>query len=234
MSVRRARSDFTVMAAGAGQISVKWAGNGELRVFLPGVGHELSFLPQANGTWKNPDLQWNASYKPEGYGEGPTFMIDATAYDRVVSTGAWSAWTVALAMVAAICIMTMWGWANGFLSRHFFGEPQAVIPFAPRVTGFLAAGLTVASLVSMIALLSDGAPLAVLHGPAPMLYVLLSVPVVIGVLTIPMIVWSVSGFGAGPRARMAQMGYIVLTLALLAFLAFAWQWGFHPLGLLTN
>ncbi|MEQ1754226.1 MAG: serine hydrolase domain-containing protein [Micropepsaceae bacterium] len=234
MSVRRARSDFTVMAAGVGQISVKSAGNGELRVFLPGVGHDLSFLPQANGTWKNPDLQWKASYKPEGYGEGPTFMIDANAYDRVVSTGAWSAWTIALAMVAAICIMTIWGWANGFLSRHFFGEPQAVIPFAPRVTGFLAAGLTLASLVSMIALLSDGSPLAVLHGPAPMLYVLLSVPVVIGVLAIPMIVWSVSGFGAGPRARMAQMGYIVLTLTVLAFLAFAWQWSVHPLGLLTN
>lgn len=234
MSVRRARGDFTVMAAGAGQMSVRSAGNGVLRVFLPVVGHDLIFLPQQNGTWKNPDFQWNAAYKQEGYGEGPAFMIDASAYDRVVSTGAWTMWTVALAMVAAICIMTMWGWANGFLSRYFFGEPQAVIPFAPRVTAFLAAGLTLASMISMIALLSDGAPLVVLHGPAPMLYVLLSVPVVVGVLAIPMLVWSVTGFGAGPRARMAQMGYIVLTLAVATFVAFALKWNMTPLGLLGN
>jgi hypothetical protein len=64
--------------------------------------------------------------------------------------------------------------------------------------------------------------------------VLLTVPVIVGVLAIPMIVWSISGFGAGPRARMAQIGYFILTLAIVTFIAFAWQWGLHPLSLLTS
>ena len=147
---------------------------------------------------------------------------------------AWAAWTVALSMVIAICVMTLWGWANGFLSRHLFGEPQAVITFGPRITGFMAAGLVLATLISMLALLSDGAPFAILHGPSPMLMVLLTVPVIVGVLAIPMIVWSVTGFGAGPRARLAQSGYIVLTLSVLTFLAFCVQWGFHIFAVLAN
>jgi hypothetical protein len=161
-------------------------------------------------------------------------MIDTTAYDRVTGLGIWSLWSVALALIVAICIMTMWGWANGFLSRHLFGEPQAVITFGPRMTGFLAAGLILSTLVSMVALLSDSAPLAILHGPSPMLMILLTVPVIVGVLAVPMIVWSVTGFGAGPRARLAQAGYIVLTLAVLAFLAFCIQWNFHPLSIFTG
>ena len=234
MTVRRARSDFTVMGAAASQITVDAVQGGELRVNIPGIGYPLAFLPQANGTWKNPDYQWNAAYKAEGYGEGAEFMIDASAYDRVVGVGEWAIWTTALAVAVGICVITMWGWSTGFLSRHFFGEPQAVIGFAPRVTGFLAAGLVLATVISMTALLSAGAPDAVLHGPAPMLMVLLSVPIVVAVLAIPMVVWSVTGFGAGPRARMAQIGYFILTLAVLAFLAFAWQWGLSPLGLLTH
>ena len=50
-----------------------------------------------------------------------------------------------------------------------------------------------------------------------MLMILLTVPVIVGVLAVPMIVWSVTGFGAGPRARFAQAGYIVLTLAQRVF-----------------
>jgi hypothetical protein len=62
------------------------------------------------------------------------------------------------------------------------------------MTGFLAAGLILATLVSMVALLSDAAPLAIIHGPSPMLMILLTVPVIVGVLAVPMIVWSVTGF----------------------------------------
>jgi hypothetical protein len=106
-----------------------------------------------------------------------------------------------------------------------------VIGFAPRLVAFLAAALTVASLVTMAALLADGAPLAIVHGPTPMLMVLLSVPVALAVLAVPMVVWSMIGFGAGGRARAAQAGYAVLTVAILVFLAFAWQWSLHPFAL---
>jgi CubicO group peptidase (beta-lactamase class C family) len=234
MSVRRARADFTVMAAAASQIHVTAPGAGQLKIFFPSIGHALTFLPQVNGNWKNPDLQWNAAIKADQQGKVTSLFIDASAFDRVLTTSQWAVWSVALGFVVAICVMTIWGWANGFLSRHFFGEPQAVITFAPRVTGFLAAGMTLASLISMLALLSDGAPDAVLQGPTPMLMVLLSVPVAIGLISIPMVVWSISGFGSGPRARMAQVGYMVLTLAILTYVAFAWQWGLHPLGVLAN
>ena len=232
--VRRARADFTVMGAAASQVQVKALPGGSLGVKVPSVGRELTFLPQADGTWLNPDLQWKAGARAATADAPQRFFIDSSAYERVTGLSAWAAWTVALSMVIAICIMTLWGWANGFLSRHLFGEPQAVITFGPRITGFMAAGLVLATLISMLALLSDGAPFAILHGPSPMLMVLLTVPVIVGMLAIPMIVWSVTGFGAGPRARLAQSGYIVLTLAVLTFLAFCVQWGFHIFAVLAN
>ena len=234
MLVRRARSDFTVMAAVAGQLKVSAPGGGELRVTQPGQGPDLVFLPQENGTWKNPDLQLNAAFKPQGNGAGSTFFIDHNAYDRVTAAAQGAFWTVALALVVAICLMTMWGWASGFFSRHLFGEPQAVITFAPRVVAFIAAGLVLASLISLAALLSEAAPTAVLHGPSPMLMILLCVPVIVGVLAVPMIVWSVTGFGMGARARLAQIGYIILTLAVLTYIAFCVQWNIHPLSLITG
>ena len=234
MTVRRARSDFTVLAAAASEVSVDAVPGGSLSVRIPGLEHALQFVPQENGTWMNAEHQWKAAWRPAATGEPARFMIDTQAYDRVTGLGVWSVWSVALALIVAICIMTMWGWANGFLSRHLFGEPQAVITFGPRMTGFLAAGLILATLVSMVALLSDAAPLAIIHGPSPMLMILLTVPVIVGVLAVPMIVWSVTGFGAGPRARFAQAGYIVLTLAVLTFLAFCVQWNFHPLSIFTG
>jgi hypothetical protein len=234
MSVRRARSDFTILAAASSEVSVDAIPGGALSVRMPGLEHALKFVPQESGTWMNAEHQWKAAWRPAATGEPARFMIDTQAYDRVTGLGVWSVWSVALALIVAICIMTMWGWANGFLSRHLFGEPQAVITFGPRMTGFLAAGLILATLVSMVALLSDAAPLAILHGPSPMLMILLTVPVIVGVLAVPMIVWSVTGFGAGPRARFAQAGYIVLTLAVLAFLAFCVQWNFHPLSIFTG
>ena len=234
MTVRRARSDFTVLAAAASELAVSAIPGGSLKVRMPGLGHDLLFVPQDNGTWVNPEHQWKAAWRQADAEAPGRFMIESTAYDRVTGLAMWSVWSVALALIVAVCIMTMWGWANGFLSRHLFGEPQAVITFGPRMTGFLAAGLILSTLVSMVALLSDAAPLAILHGPSPMLMILLTVPVIVGVLAVPMIVWSVTGFGAGPRARFAQAGYIVLTLAVLAFLAFCIQWNFHPLSIFTG
>ena len=231
MAVRRARSDFTVMGAAASQLKVTAPGEGVLKVSLPSVGHELLFLPQANGTWINPDFQWKAAALVDGRGQATQLVLDANVYDRVVGASEWAIWSIALGVVVGLCVMAIWGWTNGFLSRQFFGEPQAIITFLPRITAFLAAGLTVASLVTMAALLSDNTPLAIIHGPTPMLMVLLSVPVAIAVLAIPMIVWSMVGFGPGGRARTAQAGYALLTIAILVFVAFAWQWGLHPFAL---
>lgn len=234
MHVRRARSDFSAFAAVVGQIKVTTPGGGELRVTQTGSGRELVFLPQANGNWKNPDLQINAAFKPDGNGAGATFFIDSSAYDKVTLTAQGAFWIVALVLVVAICVMTMWGWASGFFSRHLFGEPQAVITFAPRVVAFICAGLVLASLVSLAALLSDSAPTAILHGPSPILIILLCVPVIVALLAVPMIVWSVTGFGDGPRARLAQIGYMILTLAILTFIAFCIQWNIHPLSVMTG
>ncbi|MEQ1867851.1 MAG: serine hydrolase domain-containing protein, partial [Micropepsaceae bacterium] len=61
MAVRRARADFTVMAAAATQMTVKAPGEGKLLVSWPMVGHELTFLPRADGTWINPDYQMKAA-----------------------------------------------------------------------------------------------------------------------------------------------------------------------------
>ncbi len=231
MAVRRARSDFTVMGAAASQIKVTAPGEGQLKVMMPSVGHELVFLPRADGTWINPDFQWKAAALVDGRGQATQLVLDANVYDRVVGASEWAIWSVALGVVVGLCVMAIWGWTNGFLSRQFFGEPQAVIGFLPRITAFLAAGLTVASLVTMAAMLAESSPLAIIHGPSPMLMVLLSVPVAIAVLAIPMVIWSMVGFGTGGRARAAQAGYAVLTIAILVFVAFAWQWGLHPFAL---
>jgi hypothetical protein len=64
-----------------------------------------------------------------------------------------------------------------------------------------------------------------------MLTALLAMPVIVALLAIPMVLWSISGFGDGTRARLAQIGYAILTIAILVFLAFAWQWGIHPFAL---
>ena len=229
MSVRRARSDFTVLAAASSQIKVTAPGDGQLLV--EARGRPMLFLPQADGTWINPDFQLKAAVLVDARGKAAQLVIDANVYDRVVGASEWAIWSVALGVAVGLCVMAIWGWMNGFLSRQFFGEPQAVITFMPRIIAFLAAGLTVASLVTMAALLADDAALAIIHGPTPMLMVLLSVPVAIAVLAIPMVIWSMAGFGAGGRARLAQAGYAVLTVAILVFLAFAWQWGLHPFAL---
>ncbi|MCE9523683.1 MAG: beta-lactamase family protein [Alphaproteobacteria bacterium] len=231
MAVRRARSDFTVIGAGASQLAVTAPGDGVLTVTWPGAGRSLSFLPQANGNWINPDYQLKAGVLVDARGQATQLALDTNVFDRVVGASQWAMWSVALGVVVGLCVMTIWGWTNGFLSRQMFGEPHAVITFMPRLIGFLAAGLTIACLVTMAALLQDEAALAIIHGPTPMLMVLLSVPVAIAVLAIPMIVWSMVGFGSGGRARLAQAGYAVLTIGILVFVAFAWQWGLHPFAM---
>lgn len=231
MAVRRARSDFTVMAAAASQLTVKAPGEGRLLVHLPSAGRDLVFLPQANGTWINPDFQWKAAAVVDERGQVTRLALDADVFDRVVGASEWAIWSVALGLVVAICVMALWGWANGFLSRQFFGEPQAVITFWPRLVAFVAAGLTIVSLIAMAGMLGNAVPLDIIHGPTPMVMALVSVPVAIAVLAVPMVVWSMMGFGTGTRARTAQVGYAVLTIAILVYLAFAWQWGLHPFAL---
>lgn len=228
MAVRRARSDFTVMAAASSQLTVSAPGDGRLLVHVPSAGRDLLFLPQANGTWINPDFQWRAAALMDARGQASQLVLDSDVYDRVVGASEWAMWSIALGIVVALCIITLWGWANGFLSRQVFGDPKPVINWLPRLVAFAAATLTLVTLVAMAGLLADPAPLDVLHGPSTTLMILLSVPVAVALLAIPMAMWSVTGFGVGRRARFAQAGYAMLTLAILVFLAFCWQWGVNP------
>jgi hypothetical protein len=227
MAVRRVRSDFTLMAAAAAQMTVRAPGEGRLLVQIPSAKRDLVFLPQANGTWINPDFQWRAAAvtNPQG---GSQLAIDADVYDRVTGAGSWAVWSVALALVVAFCLMAVWGWANGFLSRQLFAEPKAQITLWPRLVGFAAAVLTIGMLITTAALLGNPVPYDIVHGPSTSIMVLLSIPVALALLAVPMTVWSVTGFGADRRARFAQAGYALLTLAILVFLAFCWQWGLHP------
>ncbi len=231
MAVRRARADFTAIAAAASQLTVKAPGEGKLLVNWPVVGHELEFLPRADGTWINPDYQLKAAAVASAQGPPMRLAIDAHVFDRVAGSSEWSIWSTALGGVVVICVIALWSWITGTLSRQFLGEPPSVIKPWPRVTGFLAAAVVLVFLIAMASLLSQPTPLAVLHGPTPMLTALLAMPVFVAILAIPMILWSVSGFGDGTRARLAQVGYGVLTIAILVFLAFAWQWGLHPFTL---
>jgi CubicO group peptidase (beta-lactamase class C family) len=227
MAVRRARSDFTVMAAAATQLTVKAPGEGRLLVDWPGTG-VLTFVPRADGTWINPDFQMKAAALFDAQGLPARIAIDAHAFDRVVGANDWSIWSVALGFVVVICLIALWSLIAGFLSRQMFGEPAAGVTRAPRAFGFLAATLTLGALVGMAGLLADPAPLAVLHGPTPMLTALSAIPLVVALLALPMLYWSMNGFGTELRARVAQGGYALLTIAILIFVAFAWQWGLHP------
>ncbi|NOT40756.1 MAG: hypothetical protein HOP13_09710, partial [Alphaproteobacteria bacterium] len=195
------------------------------------VGHELTFLPRADGTWINPDYQMKAAAIPSAQGPPMRLAIEADVFDRVAGSNEWAIWSVALGGVVLLCVVALWTWITGTLSRQFLGEPLAVVKFWPRFTAFVAAGLVLVFLIAMASLLAQPAPLAVIHGPTPMLTALVSMPVVIAALAIPMMMWSVTGFGDGTRARLAQAGYAALTIAILVFVAFAWQWSIHPFGL---
>jgi CubicO group peptidase (beta-lactamase class C family) len=231
MSVRRARADFTVMAAAASQLTVKPAGEGKLLVHWPAIGRDLVFVPRANGTWINPDFQMKAAAVFDALGNPTRLAIDADAFDRVAGANDWNVWSVALAFVVVVCLIALWSFVTGSLRTRVLGEPQAAIKLVPRLVGFAAAGMTIVTLVGMSGLLAEKVPLAVVHGPSPALTALASLPALVAVLSLPMMFWSATGFGEGTRARLAQAGYAVLTIAILTFVAFAWQWGFHPFGL---
>jgi CubicO group peptidase (beta-lactamase class C family) len=231
MAVRRARSDFTVMAAAASQLTIKAQDQGKLLVHWPAAGRGLLFLPRGDGTWINPDFQLKAVALSDAQGQPSRFAIDMHVFERVAGSNEWSIWSLALGFVVLASIVALWGWLTGFLSRRFLGEPQPVIAIWPRLTAFVATALTLGSLVVMASMLEQVPPLAVLHGPSPLLTALLATPVVVALLAIPMVIWSVGGFGDGTRARLAQVGYATLTIAILIFLAFAWQWGLHPFAL---
>jgi CubicO group peptidase (beta-lactamase class C family) len=228
MAVRRARSDFTVMAAAATQMTVKAPGEGRLLLDWPGVGSGLVFLPRANGTWINPDFQMKAAALLDAQGLPARLAIDTQVYDRVAGASDWSVWSLALGFVLLVCIAAMWSSITGFFKARVLGDQVSPIRLMPRAFGFLAAALTIGTLTGMAGLLADPAPLAVVHGPTPMLTVLSGLPLVVAILAVPMMFWSMTGFGTGTRARVAQTGYALLTIAILVFVAFAWQWGLHP------
>jgi hypothetical protein len=231
MAVRRARSDFTAMAAATSQLTIKAQEQGKLLVHWPAAGRGLLFLPRGDGTWINPDFQLKAVALSDAQGQPSRFAIDMHVFERVAGSNEWSIWSLALGFVVAALIVALWGWFTGFLSRRFLGEPRPVIAIWPRLTALAASALTLGSLVVMASMLEQVPPLAVLHGPSPLLTALLATPVVVALLAIPMVIWSVGGFGDGTRARLAQVGYATLTIAILIFLAFAWQWGLHPFAL---
>ena len=56
-------------------------------------------------------------------------------------------------LALAFCVMALWGWSNGFLSRQILGGSKAVISPFPRLTAFVAAGLTIGALIAMAALI---------------------------------------------------------------------------------
>ncbi len=228
MAVRRARSDFTVMAAAASQMLVTAPGEGRLMVQWPSTGRDLVFEPRADGTWINPDFQMKAAAVQ---GQPNRLAIGMDVFDRVAGSDEWSIWSAALGLVVLVSVVTLWNILTGSIGRLVLGEPQAVLKPWARVAAFAAAGLMLTALVVMAVLLEQNPPLAVLHGPTPLLTALLATPVVIALLAIPMAIWSIGGFGDGTKARLAQIGYGIVTIAVLIFLAFAWQWGLHPFTL---
>jgi CubicO group peptidase (beta-lactamase class C family) len=228
MAVRRARSDFTVIAAAATQLTVTAPGEGRLLVSWPQLGSGLVFLPRADGTWINPEHQMKAAAMMDAQGLPARFAIDVHVFDRVAGASDWNFWSVALGLAVVVYVIAMWGWFTGFFKRRILGDQSSAIRPLPRALGFLAAGISIASLTGMAGLLADPAPLAVIHGPSPMLTALTMLPLIVAVLALPMMFWSMTGFGTGTRARVAQTGYALLTIAILIFVAFAWQWGLQP------
>jgi CubicO group peptidase (beta-lactamase class C family) len=228
IAARRARSDFTVIAAATSEVRVVDNGDGTIGIHLPDVGRPLLFKPRADGLWENPDYGWRAAGLPDAKGAIDHLAVNAAVFDRVGFLGGWAMWAIAVNVALAISLMTWWGWTNGFLSRRLFAEPEPMIGFIPRLAGYIAVTLTLILLVSFTLLVAARPVVTIFQGPDLFLQVLLYIPVVIAVCAIPMMVWSVIGFGDNPRARFAQAGYVVTTLAILIVLAFALNWNLHP------
>ena len=228
IAARRVRNDFTVIGAASSEASVVDKGDGTIEINLPDVGHPLLFLPRADGLWQNPDIGWRAAALTDANGAVTHLAINAAVFDRIGFFDSWGPWAIALNIALLITLLAWWGWTNGFLSRRLFAEPEAMIGFVPRLAGYLGVTLTVILLISFSVLVALKPAVSILHGPDLFMRVLLFFPIAIALCAIPMAVWSVIGFGDSPRARFAQAGYALATIAVLIVLLFAWHWNLHP------
>ena len=228
IAARRVRNDFTVINAASSEASVVDKGDGTIEINLPDVGRPLLFVPRADGLWQNPDFGWSAAAITNANGVVTNLALNASVLDRVGFFDSWTPWAIAINVALAISMLAWWGWTNGFLSRRLFAEPEAMIGFVPRLAGYLGVTLTLILLISFSLLVASKPAVTILHGPDLFMQGLLSLPIAIGLCAIPMAVWSVIGFGDGPRARFAQVGYAVTTLAIFVVLLFAWHWNLHP------
>lgn len=228
MAARRVRNDFTIINAAMAEASVVDKGDGTIELNLPEVGRPLPFKPRADGLWQNPDYGWHLAAITNASGVVTNLALNSLVFDRVDFIDTWTPWAIAIDIALIITFFAWWGWTNGFLSRRLFAEPEAMIGLMPRLAGYVGVTLTLILLISVSALLTLNPSLMILHGPNLFMRVLLFFPVAIGVCAIPMVVWSVVGFGDGPRARFAQAGYALSTLAVVIVLLFAWHWNLHP------
>ena len=228
IAARRARNDFTIINAASSEVAVVDKGDGNIEITMAEVGHPLPFTPRADGLWENADYGWRIAALTDAKGAVTRLAIDAAVFDRVGFFDGWQLWAAAVNVALLITLLAWWGWTNGFLSRRLFAEPEAMIGFIPRLAGYLGATLTLILLISFTVLLSLKPAVTILQGPGTLLRALLFLPVAIGVCAIPMTIWSVIGFGDSARARFAQAGYAVTTLAIFVVLAFAWHWNLHP------
>jgi len=228
IATRRVRSDFTVIAAASSQASVVDKGDGNIEIDFPDVGRPLLFQPRADGLWENPDFGWRAAALTDGNGKVVRLAVDAAVFDRVGLFDNWGLWALGVNIALLLTVLAWWGWTNAFLSRRLFAEPEAMIGFVPRLAGYLGVSLTLILLVSFTVMVSLKPAVAILHGPDTFMRALLAMPVAIAVCAVPMAIWSVVGFGDSVRARFAQAGYGLATIAVVIVLLFAWHWNLHP------
>ena len=228
IAARRARSDFTIVAGASAEATVVNKGDGRIEVDLPDIGRPILFLPRADGLWESPDYGWRAAALTDANGVVTHLAINASVLDRVGLIDRWSLWMVGVNIALVFSFLAWWGWTNGFVSRRLFAEPEAMIGFVPRLAGYLGVTLTLFLLISLTVMLSFNSAVAILHGPDMFTRVLLIVPILLLLCVIPMAIWSVLGFGDSVRARFAQVGYALVTLAIFVVLLFAWHWNLHP------
>ncbi len=228
IAARRARSDFTIVGAAASETMVVDKGDGKIEIDIPDVGRPLLFMPRADGLWENPDFGWRAAALTDANGVVKNLAVNAAVFDRIGFFDSWGWWALAVNVALFLTFLAWWGWTNGFVSRRLFAEPEAMIGFVPRLAGYLGVTLTLVLLISFSILVALRPVMTILHGPGTFMRVLLFVPIAIALCAIPMVIWSVAGFGDNVRARFAQVGYALSTIAIVIVLLFAWHWNLHP------
>jgi CubicO group peptidase (beta-lactamase class C family) len=228
ITARRARSDFTIISAASSEAAVVAKGDGNIEIDIPDVGRPLLFEPRADGLWENPDFGWRATALTDANGKVVHLAINAAVFDRVGFFDNWGLWAVGVNMALLVAFLAWWGWTNGFVSRRLFAEPEAMIGFMPRLAGYLGVTLTLILLISFVVMLSLKPVVTILHGPDTFMRALLFLPIGMAICAVPMAIWSVVGFGDSVRARFAQVGYALSTIAIFIVLLFAWHWNMHP------